>query len=238
MFNGKMKAVTFSYDDGITQDIRLIRLMDKYGIKATFNLCSGLLGRADKLERGENFRTVSLVHPRQDEIKDIYKGHEVAVHTVDHKWLPGLSDGDAFLQVEKDRQVLSRLVGYDVIGMAYPCEDSTDERIQRLVRERTGVRYARSVNSSRSFDIPKGDELYNFKPTIHQFEASDEKTDSLIDEFLMLKADEPKLLYIWGHAFEFDIDPAKWDRIEAIFDKLGGHDDIFYGTNRECLLGE
>ena len=64
MFNGKMKAVTFSYDDGITQDIRLIRLMDKYGIKATFNLCSGLLGRADKLERGENFRTVPFVHPR------------------------------------------------------------------------------------------------------------------------------------------------------------------------------
>ena len=33
MFQGKMKAVTFSYDDGVTQDQRLIRLFDKYGLK-------------------------------------------------------------------------------------------------------------------------------------------------------------------------------------------------------------
>ena len=30
MFNGKMKAITFSYDDGVTQDKRLIEILDKY----------------------------------------------------------------------------------------------------------------------------------------------------------------------------------------------------------------
>lgn len=44
MFNGKKKALTFSYDDGVTQDIRLIELFNKYGMKATFNLNSELLG--------------------------------------------------------------------------------------------------------------------------------------------------------------------------------------------------
>lgn len=34
---GKMKAVTFSYDDGVPQDKRLAELFDKYGMKATFN---------------------------------------------------------------------------------------------------------------------------------------------------------------------------------------------------------
>ena len=29
MFDGKMKAVTFSYDDGVTQDIRLIALFNR-----------------------------------------------------------------------------------------------------------------------------------------------------------------------------------------------------------------
>lgn len=43
-FNGKKKAITFSYDDGVTQDIRLIELLDKYGLKCTFNLNSGLQG--------------------------------------------------------------------------------------------------------------------------------------------------------------------------------------------------
>ena len=51
MYQGKKKAVTFSYDDGVTQDIRLIALFNKYGLKATFNLNSELLGSFGTLER-------------------------------------------------------------------------------------------------------------------------------------------------------------------------------------------
>ena len=31
MWNGKTKAITFSFDDGITQDIRLIEILNKHG---------------------------------------------------------------------------------------------------------------------------------------------------------------------------------------------------------------
>ena len=44
MFKGKLKAVTFSYDDAVTQDIRLIDILNRYGLKATFNLNSQRLG--------------------------------------------------------------------------------------------------------------------------------------------------------------------------------------------------
>ena len=40
---GKPKAVTLSYDDGVIQDIRMAQVLDKYGLKCTFNLCSGLI---------------------------------------------------------------------------------------------------------------------------------------------------------------------------------------------------
>ena len=36
--NGKPKAMTFSYDDGIVEDLRLAELMRKYGVKCTFNI--------------------------------------------------------------------------------------------------------------------------------------------------------------------------------------------------------
>lgn len=42
MWNGKKKAVTFSYDDGVTQDRRLVEMMNTYGVKGTFNLNSGI----------------------------------------------------------------------------------------------------------------------------------------------------------------------------------------------------
>ena len=40
-WQGKNKAITFSFDDGVLQDIRAIEILDRYGLKATFNLMGG-----------------------------------------------------------------------------------------------------------------------------------------------------------------------------------------------------
>ena len=54
-------------------------------------------------------------------------------------------------------------------------------------------------------------------------------------EFLALKPDTPKIFYIWGHAYEFDIH-GDWERFEEFCRMISGHGDIFYGTNKEVLL--
>ena len=38
MFDGKLKAVTLSYDDGVREDYRLIEIMRKHGLRGTFNI--------------------------------------------------------------------------------------------------------------------------------------------------------------------------------------------------------
>ncbi len=38
------KYFTLSFDDGLEQDKRVIRLMRQYGLKGTFNLNAGLFG--------------------------------------------------------------------------------------------------------------------------------------------------------------------------------------------------
>ena len=65
MWNGKNKAVTFSYDDGITQDKRLIELFNKYGLKCTFNINSGLLGQDGYLDREGERVTHIKVKPEE-----------------------------------------------------------------------------------------------------------------------------------------------------------------------------
>ena len=40
---GKKKAFNITYDDGVTQDIRFVELLNKYGVKGTFNLNSELM---------------------------------------------------------------------------------------------------------------------------------------------------------------------------------------------------
>lgn len=55
MWNGKKKAVTFSFDDGVVQDRRAVALLNKYGLKGTFNLNSNYLGQGgayDVVEKG------------------------------------------------------------------------------------------------------------------------------------------------------------------------------------------
>lgn len=39
---GRAKALTLSYDDGVQQDHRLISILNRHGLKCTFNINSGL----------------------------------------------------------------------------------------------------------------------------------------------------------------------------------------------------
>ena len=47
-----LKRLTFSYDDGVTQDRRLVPLLNRYGMKATFNINSELLNKKGTLRVG------------------------------------------------------------------------------------------------------------------------------------------------------------------------------------------
>ncbi len=227
----KFKAVTFSSDDGVTQDQRLIEIFDRYGLKCTFNINSGKLGNGGYLIREDV--TVAHVKPRAREIRAIYAGHEIAGHTLTHPTLKDLSDEDIVREVEEDRLALSELAGYEVVGMAYPGgTDCMDGRVADLIRTKTGIKYARTTTSTHNFDLQS--DLIQFNPTVYHHVEFD-KLFELAEEFINLKADRPQIFYIWGHAYEFDIKNT-WARMDALCKLISGHDDIFYGTNREVLL--
>ena len=231
MFQGKKKAVTFSYDDGVTQDKRLIELFNRFHLKATFNLNSECLGQKNELVR--EGKKVNHTKNPASEVADIYRGHEVAVHTLTHPNLTQLEEKEIIRQVEEDRKNLEALVGYPVIGMAYPCGGvNNDARVASIIKNHTRIQYARTITSSHSFDLQEN--LYQFKPTVYHHEEWD-KMFALLDEFLALKPDRPQLFYIWGHSYEFDIADT-WGRMEEFCRRISRKDDIFYGTNRDVLL--
>lgn len=229
MWNGKLKAVTFSFDDGVTQDIRLIEILNKYGLKCTFNLNSGLLGLPGKLER--NGGTVNHTKIRASEVKRVYAGHEVAVHSLTHPSLTALDDETLVRQVEEDRKALEELLGYPIVGMAYP-NGAVDERVAGLLEKNTPIRYSRTVTNTHSFAVQKED-LLRYDPTVYYIEDC---LEELVDKFLASEANEEQLLYIWGHSYEMDAGFISWENFENICKKLSGKADIFYGTNKEVLL--
>ena len=227
----KMKAVTFSYDDGVTQDYMLIELLNKYGLKSTFNINSQLLNKKGMLIR-EGKRIAHYKVWRED-LKEIYKDHEVAVHTLTHPNLTELEEAEIIRQVEDDRKALSELVGYDVVGMAYPCGGvNNDDRVAEIIKNHTGVKYSRTITDNKNTE--KQDNLYRFNPTFYHLDF-----DEMMEfgkKFIESKPTEKQILYVWGHSYEMDYDTSYWSKLEEFFKLISGKDDIFYGTNKQVLL--
>lgn len=230
MWNGKLKALTFSFDDGVTQDIRAIEILNKYGLKATFNLNSSLFGLDAKLER--NGRVVDHNKIGINKVREVYKNHEVASHTLVHPTLTKQNDESVIYQVKEDVNALSRIFDREIVGFAYPGGGvNFDDRVANLIKTNTNLKYARTTISTHNFDLQ--DDLFVFKPSVYYIE------DCLFDlckDFLNLKTDKPQLLYIWGHTYEMDADYISWEKFEDLCKMISNKDDIFYGTNAEVLL--
>ncbi len=210
---GKHKALTMSYDDGRTQDRRLVEIFNQNGIKGTFHLNSGLFHREDRI--------------RPEEVKTLYAGHEVACHTVTHPTIARCPLPEVAQEVLQDRVALEAMTGTPVRGLSYP-NGSFSEDIEKLLPG-CGIRYSRVVGNSDSFALPE--DPYRWMATCHH----NHRLLELGDQFLALKKKQYLyLMYVWGHSYEFD-GADNWDLIESFCRKMSGQEDIWYCTNIQLL---
>lgn len=223
MWNGKKKTITLSYDDGVLQDQRLVRLFDKYGLRATFNINSGMLYN----ECIWHTCGVEVVRMTADQLLEHLGHHEIAAHGLTHSDLRKDDYNQTERQLIGDRVNLERIFGRKVYGLAYPGGAVTERAI--TVCQSFGIRYGRKTGSSRSFDIPN--DLLAFEPTIHHSEPD---FLEVTQRFLQSEEDRPQMLYVWGHSYEFDIH-SNWNMMEEFCKMVSFREDVFYGTNHEVL---
>ncbi len=227
---GKSKAVTFSYDDGVTADVRFSDLLTKYNLKGTFNL------------NGEGLRD-SGVMTRDEVIEHILnKGHEIAVHGYFHRAEGMLRPIEGIREVLDCRLELEAKYGVIIRGMAYPnwgitqfTNSVTYDMVKTYLNE-LEIAYARSLGADNNlFRLPN--DWHNWIPTAHH---NNPQIMEYIDKFLAIDMDkipdyynrEPSLFYLWGHSYEFD-NNNNWDHAEEICKKLSGKSDTWYATNIE-----
>ena len=227
---GKPKAVTFSYDDGVREDIQLVEIINRHGIKCTFNLNNDIM-------RGENNFT-------DEEIKKYFlsNGHEVAVHGSMHRALGNVSAIDGIRDVLECRLELEKKTGKIIKGMAYPdtgitvfVNNASYESIKNYLKD-LGIVYSRTLGGdNNSFQLPQ--DWYAWMPTAHH---NNPQIMEYIDEFVNMDLStktscarrQPRLFYMWGHSYEFR-NADNWEHLEEICAKLGGKDDTWYATNME-----
>ena len=221
--DGKTKVLTLSYDDAGFQDIRLIEIMDTYGIKGTFNVNSGRFLQEDANTESD-YRGLKL-----SEAINLYKNspHEVAVHTLTHPSLNKLDASQIMYEISEDQKAIESNFGKIPRGMAYPFGEYNNKVLDVL--KKCHISYARTVESTYSFEFPENWLLLH--PTCHH---DDEKLTELIKKFI---EDEnfyanAEMFYLWGHSFEF-YKNNNWDVIENFCKFAGGHEHIWYATNIE-----
>lgn len=224
IWNGKKKAFTLSYDDAVESDIRLVSILNRYGLKATFNVNSGIIGTDDSWKFGDfTVRRLSL-----EGIQDLYQGHEIAVHGVKHLNPGELGARELEAEFLQDKIALEEIFHTEIKGMAYPYGVYNDLVVETL--EHMGLAYGRTVEESHGFGLQENSRM-RFQPTCHH---KDEKVFELLDRFIAMEPEHPQLFYLWGHSYEFDGD-HNWELIEDICKKISGHEDIFYGTNAQVF---
>ena len=213
---GANRALTFSYDDGVCQDRRLVEIFNRHGMKGSFHLNAGLLGRKPR-------------HLDAEEIASLFAGHEVSAHSCTHPFLDHIPLAAVVQQMLTDRRLLESLVGYPVRGMSYPYGTTNDAVVKELGA--LGIEYSRTTKATRSFDLPE--EPLRWHPTCHH----NHDIASIGTEFHTRGdryGNRQHLLYVWGHSYEFDND-QNWEMIEAFCASMANHPRTWYATNIQIL---
>lgn len=229
---GKAKALTLSYDDGPKYDVKLAKLLDKYGLKCTFNLTNSVTtAKADDYQ----------LCARDIEEHLLKSGHEVAVHTAHH-----IASGQSTVtmgikEVLECRSALEKMLGRIIKGMAYPnsgirmlTENVTVDKICSYLKD-LGIVYARTLGEdNNSFALPF--DWYRWMPTCHH---NNPRLMEWLEEFKGINTENsyystkyPRLFYLWGHTHEFE-KQNNWEVIEQFCESAAQATDIWFATNME-----
>ena len=201
------KYFLLSFDDGTIYDRRFVELLNQYHIRGTFNLNSGLEDFVWYYEDRFPVRRQILA-----EIGDLYRGHEIASHSLHHHWLNTLTPPQISREIGEDCETLKKLFHLSEIGFGVPFT-ACGEREIRLIRKY--VRYIRLSEFADSFALPADEYhipihgLYN-DPDIREKISTFAKNNLPVSLFVMA-----------GHSYELEV-LNHWEYMEELLTFISG----------------
>lgn len=235
--------VTTSWDDGNKLDLKLIELLNKYGLKGTFYV-------AKEHSRG------SL---SSREIKELGQIQEIGAHTLSHPHLTSLSEEKASEEIVGSKEYLENILGETVKIFCYPSGEF-NEKIKSLAKA-AGFLGARTT---KTFCFQKPADFFEFGTAIHAYPFPFRKQtqwQALLEPlkrnfFTILKMRLPlnsffswtnlaknlfdyalnngKIYHIFGHSWEVE-KYGMWQELEEVFKYIAGRKNVSYLNNSQTL---
>ena len=217
------KYFTLSFDDGTYEDGKMIVLLKKYGIKASFCINTGLMDGNDVIEVAGKWRRMNFEYAKKNKV---YEGFDVISHGFKHKELTALGESEIISEIKQDAENIAKLTDKSPVGFAYPGGTAYyNGYITDIMLSSTDIRFARDTDDTFSFSLPEN--FMAWKPTCSLL---DDKLFSLAERFINAEATEDLLFYGWDHPWAITAYNA-WDKVERLFKMLSEHDDIVFVSN-------
>lgn len=220
---GKTKAFNITYDDGVLQDVRFVELLNKYGLKGTFNLNSALMEQEFEWvhETGMVVKRLSA-----EAVRHLYDGHEIASHTLTHPYMSDKTEQQLLWEIGEDKRRLEDFFGREVAGFAVPFHYYSDT-IADCVKQ-CGFEYGRMSEETRGY-TPWQDSYFWCCGIFHLAP----ELDAYMDGFFETDADLA-LCQIVGHSYDLDA-AGLWDKMEEIFHRISSREDVLPMTHLEIV---
>lgn len=216
---GKTKAFNISYDDGVVQDIRFVALLNRYGLKGTFNLNYGLMhsGFTWQHECGMTVRRIP-----EEQVVALYEGHEIASHSYSHPYFDNMAETEILKELGADKYFLESLTGREVAGYATPFYYYSDLMADCV--KHCGFEYARISEESNDYSIPA--DFFRWKGSKFHW-------DSDLEDFVrgFLASDqELAICQLVGHSYDLDV-MNLWESMERICRWVSENSDVWAVTH-------
>ena len=204
-----MKYFVFAVDDGTTYDQKVIDIFNRYNIRATFNINSGL---QDFVWYKEDLpvRRLDLY-----EYKDIYNNHEVASHSLTHPYLTSLSDEEVYYEVKIDKDNIERIFNRKVTSFSFPF-DYFDERTINIIKG-LGISHIILPEIDDSFRFPS--DTFHIKVTSWNIDDALTKLDRFI------KDKDAEIFIYLSHSYDYEFDHS-YDKLEKLCQLVISQSDI------------
>ena len=233
-------TITLSFDDGHTDDVRAIDLLDARGLKATFYVAFNDPGR------------MQIAEADVRRIADA--GHEIGSHTLSHKVLVTQSPERVRRELAESKARLEDIIGRAVTALSYPLGYVNDAVIAAM-RE-TGYTLGRTQTLFRagpvgdplripiSVDATPTPKLAAFKQSVRETNlgglAAWAGTGFATDPAALLgpllaRARSGGVFHLYARSWELTRDGG-WERYEAMLDRVSGLPGFTYRTNSGTLL--
>lgn len=239
---------TLSFDDGHPLNLKLLELLNKYNLKATFYIEGNYL--KDK--------------KTESEVLEISQTQEIGAHTLTHPKLNQISLSEVEKEVRSGKEKLENLLGQQVEMFSYPY-GIFNEQIKNIVKN-TGFLGGRTAER---FIFNRPQDFFEFGTTFQIYPHPFRKRDArhlhgprvvlqplLKNAPAILKYRLPltsffswfnltknlfnycykngEIFHLWGHAFEIE-KYGMWVDLEKFFSYIKTHPNIIYLTNSQAL---